>query len=248
VRFLVDAERGQARPAASWTAFTIAHILHTMETPRLAWDFVAPFRSAGVEPVFAYIDYHRVPEAEFTAAGTRHAVFAHDWRRLGWDAFLEMMGERELDEGSGVVAPPPFAGRRPPVLSQPEFADAVRAALRDRHRPDRLEGNPLARSRVLHDRYGDGAAGPEALARLLDETAATLAADPRDAKAHRAVDRTYLHPAPTQERAAELLDLPFSTYRRHLARGIERITSQLWDLELSASGGGQGSGTDRSGR
>jgi long-chain acyl-CoA synthetase len=42
-----------------------------------------------------------------------------------------------------------------------------------------------------------------------------------------------LQPAPTQEVAAELLDLPFSTYRRHLKSAIERLTEVLWNQELS---------------
>lgn len=55
---------------------------------------------------------------------------------------------------------------------------------------------------------------------------------PRDDKLLRAVDRTYLHPAPTQEAAAEVLGLPFSTYRRHLTQGVGRIVAQLWDREV----------------
>ena len=39
-------------------------------------------------------------------------------------------------------------------------------------------------------------------------------------------------PAPTQEAAAELLGLPFSTYRGHLTRGLERVTDLLWEREL----------------
>jgi len=43
---------------------------------------------------------------------------------------------------------------------------------------------------------------------------------------------TCLHPAPTQEQAAELLDLPFSTYRRHLKTAIERVNDVLWQREI----------------
>ena len=46
------------------------------------------------------------------------------------------------------------------------------------------------------------------------------------------MERTYLRPAPTQEAAAELLGLPFSTYRRHLSQGVGRIVAWLWDREL----------------
>ena len=48
----------------------------------------------------------------------------------------------------------------------------------------------------------------------------------------RALERTYLRPAPTQEAAAELLGLPFSTYRGHLTRGVERVVDWLWRREL----------------
>jgi hypothetical protein len=44
--------------------------------------------------------------------------------------------------------------------------------------------------------------------------------------------RTYLRPAATQEAAADALGLPFSTYRGHLARGIERVIDWLWQREL----------------
>ena len=42
-------------------------------------------------------------------------------------------------------------------------------------------------------------------------------------KLYRAVWFTYFEPLESQEKVAERLDLPFSTYRHHLARGIERI-------------------------
>ena len=61
---------------------------------------------------------------------------------------------------------------------------------------------------------------------------------PRAETQYRVLDRTYLRPAPSQEKAAELLDLPFSTYRRYRDRGIEAITDWLWeqDLESTTSG------------
>jgi len=46
------------------------------------------------------------------------------------------------------------------------------------------------------------------------------------------MDRTYVHAAPTQEAAAAVLDLPFSTYRRHLSRAHERLTDLLWAVEI----------------
>jgi hypothetical protein len=59
-----------------------------------------------------------------------------------------------------------------------------------------------------------------------------LKLDPRAETQYRVLDRTYLRPAPSQEKAADLPDLPFSTYRRYRDRGIEAITDWLWDRDI----------------
>lgn len=51
----------------------------------------------------------------------------------------------------------------------------------------------------------------------------------------RAVMATYFKGAPAQEAAAERLGLPFSTFRRHLATGVERMCQLLWQLELKGT-------------
>jgi hypothetical protein len=129
-----------------------------------------------------------------------------------------MMGEQELGAEPAPSPPAPVL-----ALSQAEFAAAARRALRDLHRPDALVANPLQRARMTRE---------TALDELLEQAVAALRADPRDAKLARALDRTYLRPAPTQEAAAEVLGLPFSTYRRHLTRGIDRVVDWLWHREL----------------
>jgi hypothetical protein len=67
---------------------------------------------------------------------------------------------------------------------------------------------------------------------LLRAAVQTLRDHPRDDNLWRAVDRTYVHPAATQERAAAALGLPFSTYRRHLTQGVARVVTSLWDQEV----------------
>lgn len=76
-----------------------------------------------------------------------------------------------------------------------------------------------------------------ALQGLLKEAAQSLQAAPREARLYRALHHTYFQPAPTQEQAAELLDIPFSTYRRHLKEGIARVVELLWQKELEGTGG-----------
>jgi hypothetical protein len=78
----------------------------------------------------------------------------------------------------------------------------------------------------------DGNERVAALQSLVKEAAESLESSPRDAKCYRAVYHTYLNPAPTQEQAAELLDLPFSTFRRHLKNGVTRVAEILWHREI----------------
>jgi hypothetical protein len=232
LRFLVDSETHQhASPAVNLVSVQATG--HWLSTPRLAWNFISVTDTGYWSPLYAYIDYHRVEGADFEVGGVRFGTFAHDWRRVPPDAWLELMGTRELDVDFSPAAP---AGQPQPLaLSEPEFDQAVRRALRDLHRPDLLAANPLVRSRLVRERaagQGTGADLAGALADLIGEAAGALAADPRDDKLLRAVDRTYLSPAPTKERAAELLGLPFSTYRRHLAQGVARVVGDLWEREL----------------
>jgi hypothetical protein len=71
---------------------------------------------------------------------------------------------------------------------------------------------------------------------IVKKAAESLRQLPREAKLYRALYHTYIQPAPTQEQAAEMLDLPFSTYRRHLKASITRVTEMLWQHEIGGPG------------
>lgn len=115
----------------------------------------------------------------------------------------------------------------------------MRDALRGLNRPAGLATNPLLRSRLIVDQIGDAVGTPEREVRprrTLVEAAQALGSDPRNTKLQRALHHTYVQPAPTQAQTAELLDLPFSTYRRHLTAGIAAVTELLWRRELGDIG------------
>jgi hypothetical protein len=178
------------------------------------------------------IGFPRAPEADFEVGGRRYGVFAHDWRAEPPLAWIEHKGLIELSDAAAGPAPAEPGARAPLlVLSHPDFVAAVRQALRDLTRPEALAANPLLRSRVAAEHAG-GAPTTATLQALLREAAETLRANPRDEKLYRALQRTYLRPAATQELAAELLGLPFSTYRYPLSTGIARVTGWLWRREL----------------
>jgi hypothetical protein len=229
-RTCIDAEAYQAR-SPSFNLAAVLSVQHYVSCPRLAWDFIGGWADPdAIAPFMAHIDYACAPEADFDVGDRRYGVFAHDWRRTGLEAWFDLMEARELADEPAGGAPPPL----PPVglaLSQQAFADAVRAALRGLHRPEALAANPLADARVVRDR-GAGEPVAEVLEALLREAVASLQADPRDEKLYRALDRTYLRPAPSHEAAAELLGVPLSSFRRHLARGTDRVAAWLWEREL----------------
>lgn len=197
--------------------------------PKLSWSFFPCASPEFWSPALGYMDIRRAPEADWELDGKRYGQFAHDWRALPVGAWLELLGQRELDPQFGPEQEPE---RAVPVvvLSEPEFREAVKHALRDFTRPAALAHNPLLRSRLLRERTPEPV--PADLQALLREAAHGLEANPKDHKLYRALQRTYLEPAATQELAAELLDLPFSTYRRHLTQGIERVAEWLWQREL----------------
>ena len=59
-----------------------------------------------------------------------------------------------------------------------------------------------------------------------------LGSEKRGTEHRRVLERTYAKGSPTQEVAAELLGLPFSTYRRHLRQAQERLVELLWSVEI----------------
>jgi hypothetical protein len=149
----------------------------------------------------------------------------------------------DVDAGAGAVRKHPrwaSAAAPSPYPDERGFATAVREALRDLTSPDLLRHNPLTRSRLVAERAG-GEAGIDArvaaLQALVKEVVGSLGASPRRAKLQRALHHTYVEPAASQERVAELLDLPFSTYRHHLKVGLELVGQILWQRETGEADG-----------
>jgi hypothetical protein len=212
----------------------IQAVQHYLTTPGLAHTFFPCADPSFWAMVLTYADLTRLLEADFVSDGHIFGVYGHDWRAMPPAAWLTLLAERE------VGAPPPSAGagsttEQVIVLSQSDFAAAVRDALHDFVRPDLLRNNPLRNSRLVLEHVGPAASAAERVAglqALIKGSADALQSSPRSAKLYRALYHTYFQPAPTQERAAELLDLPFSTYRRHLMAGIAQITEALWLREV----------------
>ena len=210
----------------------IRQVRHYLQTSNLAYTVLVCRDPDTWGTLFAYADMERLPDGDTDVGPHTYALFGHDWRALPPAQWLDLLAERGFE-----TTPDPSADDedRVIVLSRSDFEDAIRDAFKALHRPDQLHDNPLLYSRVVTGEVGRDADAPEridALCTLLEETADRLSGDPRDEKYYRAVHRTYLQPAPTQEKAAEQLGVPFSTFRRHLNRGLDRVTEMLWDAEV----------------
>ncbi|NUM46500.1 MAG: ATP-binding protein [Anaerolineales bacterium] len=233
-RFWMDGEAYQSVSATQSVIFI--HIArHYLTTQGLAYTFFPCADEAFWTPLCMYINLSRMPQADFSVDGRPFAVFGHDWRAEPPAQWLGLLAEREVATSSQTATPPKPGMPALVVLSEPDFAAAVRDALRDHKRAGALTGNPLLNSRLVTQKAGTNASETQrmsTLQKLIEDAAESLKVTPKENRYYRALYHTYFQPAANQEQAAELLDLPFSTYRRHLVRGIERLTEVLWGWEV----------------
>ena len=228
-RFVID-RQGYQGPSPTLNATPILTLQRQLATPHLSWDFLVLADADRWDEYFAAADLPRAQGADFSVGGRGYGMFAHDFRAVPVDTITELWTDRAL--AAGVEEGPRTKERPHLVLSHPDFEAAVRQGFKDLRRPDLLARNPLARTRLVAEHTRGTTPASDVLRSLLRDAAGTLAEHPSDDKLLRAVDRTYLHPAATQEAAAAALGLPFSTYRRHLTRGMSRIVEVLWDQEV----------------
>jgi hypothetical protein len=234
IRFWLSRDVYQSvSPAQSLIATQFAR--HFLTTPGLAVTLLPFAHPEEWEAFCTYADQRRARAADFMVGGRTYASFVHDWRTVPPAAWVARLSLQEIGAAPGAsTAAEPAA---PLVLGETDFAAAVRQALRNYTRPDRLRTSPLLRCRVVTTKLSGGE-GPGEQAALLKEVvkaaAETLAVAPADRRLHRVLVRAYLSPAPTLERAAEVLELPSSTFRRLLSTAVGRVTTVLWHQELDS--------------
>ncbi|MGE0850609.1 MAG: ATP-binding protein [Hyphomicrobiaceae bacterium] len=229
-RFLMAADSYQS-PSPVMTALQIQSYLYWMTTPRLSWALLALDGDTPWDDLMKYIDFAPVGKEIAELLPRRFILYGHDWRRVSPAAWFEMMEEREIETEMR-----PEDLRRPEielvVLSETQFRDAVRDALRHIRNDSSLAANPLLRSRLLMS--GSEPAKPDDLRQTILTAIQSLKAVPKQEKFLRALDVTLLQPTPSQEIAAERLGLPFGTYRYQFTMAIGRVADLLWAQELSA--------------
>ncbi|NGO12480.1 ATP-binding protein [Streptomyces sp. HC44] len=211
------------RPSCPMTLMQWRATGEMIRAERLAWSYVV-MRDDGYWNAHLE-DINMVPaKTRPEVGGHAYALFAHDWRLQPPGPWLAAKTEAMLTGHSMAPGQQSRDGELT-VLSRPEFDAAVRDALRAVRRPQSLADNPLNRSRLVRE-------GGQNLPDVLTRAAQALRDERGGEKRHRAVMVTYFRGSPTQEAAAARLDLPFSTYRRHLVSGVERMSDLLWRHEL----------------
>ncbi|MER7574942.1 ATP-binding protein [Streptomyces sp. NPDC126514] len=219
------------RPSPATTLAQWRAMGETFRADRLAWHYIVMRDDGFWNEHLIHFDMPPTSTAP-VVGGHPYRLFAHDWRAQPVIPWLAARTDAILAgaEGPAEAAVDPAVRQLPElaVLSRPEFDAAVRDALRALRRPDVLTANPLNRSRLVLQNGGD-------LKEVLQRVVEALPRERGGEKRHRALVTTYLKGAPTQEAAAERLDLPFSTYRRHLTSGVERVAELLWRHELSGT-------------
>ena len=228
VRYCMDREAYRTDATRTHFAMASAPIVYTH--PALMWGVFPVPDPDFWKPIFDYLCFQRFPEADDSFFDRRWSFFGSNFRLMPIDELDRILTEREISLSPELEPPAAPVSPALAVLSEPEFRQAVRQALRDYHRADALAKNPLCYSRLVVER--DAADSVTALRELLDEAIDRFDAGPRTRRYHAVLTNTYVNPARTQEEAAELLGLPFSTYRRYLTTGIDHVSGELWRREL----------------
>ncbi|MFJ2890258.1 AAA family ATPase [Streptomyces sp. NPDC087305] len=224
VRFTLLRRRPHELVAAS--ACMLARVtreLHVQD--RLAWTFHT-WSGDGLHDLLEYADFRRLPTAPQLAA-QRVTLFGHDWGTTGMSEWCDLLDDHMF---FGPRAPGITGLPHTTVLSRAAFDRAVHDVLRDWHQRERLAGNPLLHAAFVARRSGDP---EESLRRLVLRAIESIDQDPRAKGQRAAVWGTYVKGGSTQQAVARELALSFSTYRRYLKRGLERVCWHLWEQEVT---------------
>jgi hypothetical protein len=228
------AEETYQQPSPAQSRIFVNIVQHFLTRPGLAFTFLPCADPDLWQGIFEFADQRRLPQASFTVDGRTFGVYGHDWRAVPPLIWLENMAKQEL--GILVETADKETIQTPLIVfDESDFTAAVRDALRDYTNEVALRNSPLLQSRMVVSAVGveaDTAGQVAQLRALLLEAGQTMQSHPKQVKWHRALHHTYFQPAATQEQAAELLDLPFSTYRRHLRAAIQYVTEWLWAREV----------------
>jgi hypothetical protein len=202
-------------------------------TPGLAVSAFTVVQPEFWKAAFSYADLTHLPALDYTVNGVPFGWYMHDWRIRPPLAWLDLLGKREIGNADAMEQEP--LANQVLVMDEASFADNIADALRQFHNNNQLMQNPLLRSKLVVQDAGANANDAQRIGLLKEKIQAVLKeieASPIDGKYYRVLYRTYINPVGSQEKAADFLNMSFSTYRRYLQAGTQRIAEVLWKQEL----------------
>lgn len=198
-------------------------------TPGLAVSMLHCANPDFWKEILNYADLHHVSELDHEQNGQSFGWYMHDWRKRTPLAWLDLMGKKEINEDTEEevnTALHPVMG-----ITEQDFTDAVYDALKQLKNPKKMTGNPLLEMEFIKKDSGREAAGIDlalTLAEKLTTAIGMLENSPKEETLHRVLYRTFVNPVGSQEQTADFLYMSFSTYRRQVKKGVERVADLLW--------------------
>lgn len=188
------------------------------------------------QQILNYADLYQVPALNHELNEQCYGWYMHDWRKRAPLAWLELMGKREINEEdtSTIQTQATETG-----YTEQNFTDAIYEALKQLNNPKKIIGNPLLNARFVQRVNEEEPTAINlalALADKLTRSIASLENSPKDEALHRVLYRTFINPVGSQEQTADFLYMSFSTYRRQVKKGVERIADMLWLEEKKGVG------------
>jgi hypothetical protein len=203
-------------------------IVHWYFSPGLAISLINCANPEFWQQILNYADLSHIPELDHELNEQTHGWYMHDWRQRPPLAWLELMNKKEINEEEAMIP-----DNRPisPGLTGHAFVEAVQDALKQVNNPKKIIGNPLLQSRLVQLATEDEPTDINlalTLADKLNKAIASLERSQKDEALHRVLYRTFINPVGSQEQTADFLYMSFSTYRRQVKKGVERIADMLW--------------------
>lgn len=198
-----------------------------LRAERSAWQFVNLDEALPLAGWLQFADFHYIP-LMVGPAGKSAVLLGHDWRAMRVSEWSELMDQRML---YGPHTDSPASPMPVMVLSRAAFDRAVHDALRAWHEKERFVANPLLGAGLLaRTPAGDR---EHSLRDLILRAIEAIDQDPKAKGLRAAVWSTYVVGGSTQQAVARELTVSFSTYRRQLKRGVEKVCWYLWQHELA---------------
>jgi hypothetical protein len=197
-------------------------------TPGLAVSMLRCVNPEFWQQILNYADLHHIPELDHELNEQSYGWYMHDWRQRPPLAWLELMGKREINEEESSATQTTVDEKG---LTEQDFTDAVYEALKQLKNPKKIIGNILLKSQLVQKANEDEPTELNlalTLADKLTKAIASLENSPKEETLHRVMYRTFINPVGSQEQTADFLYMSFSTYRRQVKKGVERVADILW--------------------